>query len=495
MRQRSQTYSHLFTSLTRHTSWFFTITYGVLVLLVTVPLLGHAQVMQSSNFQLESDSLNIGGARSVSASFGLEDSVGQNVSGEAASASFSQNSGFQQSGDDQIVVVDNDDAGASVASRADVDLLSALSVVPLSNRAYIAFETAQPTTFVLRYGAEGGEELGVVTHRELRSQHYVVIEALEPGNAYWFMLSLETEGGASMFHEGTFTTFSGSGSVSRLNVSDFVARFSSEDTDNVLLSWQNPFAPEVAEIIIVYRPDFYATSPTEGEIIYRGRTQSFVHELDSIVSAAHYYTAFVTFTDGTYSSGAMTFLLAQQTGESDVMVDPVIGPATDAGITETAPFSFQTILFEQNGQVLQNQVASEVTIRADLPLRIRVPYDAVPEVLKTLVFAMDRIDEAGATSTFSFLLRVNEDKSFYEANIAPLRSNATYPSSLTLFNFETQTLSRTEGVVRAIVGDAEVSTDADTKNSYVYAFLLLFALITFWWLMVLKRRQKETQNI
>ncbi len=465
-----------------------------MLLLSIAPLFASAQVMQSSNFQLQSDSMNIGGARSVSASFGLEDSVGQGVSGEATSASFSQNSGFQQTEDEPVVIADPaNDAGASIASRADIDVLTALSVVPLSNRAYIAFETNVPTNFVLRYGVENGEELGVITHREMQSQHYVVIESLEPAANYWFTLVLEAEGGASTFHEGSFATFTGPESVSRLNVSNFTARFSSDSLDDVLLRWQNPFTSEVAEIVIVYRTDFYATSPAEGEIIYRGRTQSFVHSLDDALSATHYYTAFVRFTDDSYSSGAMTFLTARQ--PDDQSVDPVIGPVTEFGVIDVAPFSFQTILFEQNGLRLENPMGRAVTIRADLPLRIRVPYEAVPEVLKTLVFAMDQVDETGATSTFSFLLRVDEKKTYYEATIAPLRSDETYPSSLTLFNFETQSLSRTEGVVRVVLGETVTPDTTTSRIWYPATFILFFALTTFWWFLILKRRQKEGQNI
>ena len=55
-----------------------------------------AQVRQSTNYRIQSDSINIGGVYSSSTSYQLEDTTGEIATGESASASFSLKAGYQQ---------------------------------------------------------------------------------------------------------------------------------------------------------------------------------------------------------------------------------------------------------------------------------------------------------------------------------------------------------------------------------------------------------------
>lgn len=55
-----------------------------------------AQVRQSSNYQIESDSINIGGGRSSSTNYIQESTVGEQATGPSDSASYSLRAGYQQ---------------------------------------------------------------------------------------------------------------------------------------------------------------------------------------------------------------------------------------------------------------------------------------------------------------------------------------------------------------------------------------------------------------
>ncbi len=55
-----------------------------------------AQVMTSSNYQIESDSINTGGGLSSSTNYQLESTVGEQATGESDSTSYSLRSGYQQ---------------------------------------------------------------------------------------------------------------------------------------------------------------------------------------------------------------------------------------------------------------------------------------------------------------------------------------------------------------------------------------------------------------
>lgn len=55
-----------------------------------------AQVMESSNYGIQSDSINFGGGLSNSSDFSLESSLGEIATGESDSASYSLRAGYQQ---------------------------------------------------------------------------------------------------------------------------------------------------------------------------------------------------------------------------------------------------------------------------------------------------------------------------------------------------------------------------------------------------------------
>lgn len=56
----------------------------------------HGQVMTSPHYSMESDSLNFGGARSASASYSLEDTLGEVATGISSSTDYSMFAGYQQ---------------------------------------------------------------------------------------------------------------------------------------------------------------------------------------------------------------------------------------------------------------------------------------------------------------------------------------------------------------------------------------------------------------
>jgi len=69
---------------------------ALLVVLVVSQSSAFAQVRSSSNYQLESDSINVGGGPSNSASFQQESTVGEIATGRSDSANFALQAGYQQ---------------------------------------------------------------------------------------------------------------------------------------------------------------------------------------------------------------------------------------------------------------------------------------------------------------------------------------------------------------------------------------------------------------
>lgn len=74
---------------------------SIAALLVTILVVGGldgvlAQVRSSSNYQLQSDSLNLGGLRSTSSSYVQESTIGEIATGRSTSSNFQLRAGYQQ---------------------------------------------------------------------------------------------------------------------------------------------------------------------------------------------------------------------------------------------------------------------------------------------------------------------------------------------------------------------------------------------------------------
>ena len=101
---------------------FFTATISALLLSVVIVFniqTGLAQVMSSSNYQMESDSVNFGGGSGSSGSYQLESTMGETATGLSDSTSYGLRAGFQQM----------QDAYISLTSTGDVSLLPSIGGV------------------------------------------------------------------------------------------------------------------------------------------------------------------------------------------------------------------------------------------------------------------------------------------------------------------------------------------------------------------------------
>lgn len=74
---------------------FFEIVFVLLTCIGGVSFI-NAQVMESTNYQIQSDSINVGGLRSTSSSYVLEDTTGEIATGISTSTNYTLHAGYQQ---------------------------------------------------------------------------------------------------------------------------------------------------------------------------------------------------------------------------------------------------------------------------------------------------------------------------------------------------------------------------------------------------------------
>lgn len=75
---------------------FWKTSYIFLLLIIALPLLSFGAAMQSTNFQIESDSINVGGTEnSISSNYKLSDTVGEIGTGNSTSTSYNLYAGYR----------------------------------------------------------------------------------------------------------------------------------------------------------------------------------------------------------------------------------------------------------------------------------------------------------------------------------------------------------------------------------------------------------------
>ena len=275
------------------------------------------------------------------------------------------------------------------------------------------------------------------------------------------------------------------------NVSNFVATPSETD---ITLTWKNPKA-DFEAVRIVKSDKFYPRDPTEGEIIYEGRAERYM-DRKVVGDKTYYYAAFSRDRMGNYSSGAVTDARLLRPGELPTM------PKLFAGILQLPKelihsllrtFSLNDVDFIQDGKKLP-VVSSIVEIRGDRNLTISIDYEKVPEILKTIVITM--FDPDDRAKTFSFLLRVNADKTAYQAHVAALERSGKYEFSLAILDHKHQGLALLAGTIISRVPDFISGKGGNPFSDLTIGFphLLWFAIALLILLIlafaILRKRKK-----
>jgi hypothetical protein len=211
---------------------------------------------------------------------------------------------------------------------------------------------------------------------------------------------------------------------------------------------------------------FYPIDPNDGFIAYQDAGEIFLDKNAASKKITQYYTVFSYDDKGNVSSGAV------------VAVYPKGG---SADVREVAPntidFDFSDVEVVQYGKVLDG-----TPLDAQGPFTIRIAYEKLPEHLKTITASLSHPDRSDLS--FTFLLRINKDKTYYEASIAPLRSSGDYPTAVDVYDHEAQKLYTVRGVISAVYAEEEGSfliplgtTASWMQDSVVWIIFFLLLLL------------------
>lgn len=223
------------------------------------------------------------------------------------------------------------------------------------------------------------------------------------------------------------------------NISDFTAI---PGDSRISLSWQNPPEPDFQTVKIMRSTAFYPASPTEGILVYYEKGNSFV-DTGLTNGTRYYYTAFASDTIGNYSSGAIVSAIPQKPLPPAELPPEEVPPEEKPPIAPPPPEIEKLILqdfsFSQEEKKISLVEGFKIKAETEKPLVISIDYEKVPEVLKTMMIILKKGDES-----FSFLLRVNPEKTAYLATLIPPKSGE-YSLTITTLDYKNQTLKKISG--------------------------------------------------
>ena len=239
------------------------------------------------------------------------------------------------------------------------------------------------------------------------------------------------------------------------NISNFEAV---PGDSQITLKWQNPPESDFKAVKIFRSSKFYPASPEEGILIYDGKGVSFV-DTGLINGMRYYYTAFAYDKIGNYASGAIASAIPfkikpppppppeEITTEEECMEASYYWYDDTCHLTpevipplEIEKLTLKDFDFWQEGKKLPLIEEEKIKVKTEKSLTISIDYEKVPEVLKTMLVTLEKDEKL-----FSFLLRVNPEKTAYLATLMPPEESGIYPLTLTTLDYKNQTLKKISG--------------------------------------------------
>lgn len=348
-----------------------------------------------------------------------------------------------------------------------------LLVIPGERGVKISWKTYSPSISTFSWGTTGEYKDEVIRESNYSNIHEINLTNLLPGTQYYFKIdSLSNSGVTTSLTNQSFMT---SGLPEGIpNAVNFRA-FASEKTIN--LSWINPKDPNFAEVRVVRSAEFYPADHLDGVVVYQSKAQGFV-DTNVEVGKTYYYTLFVKDKNGNYSSGVV----------ANAKVGTIVGPNEPVpdvyDSLPKAPFvhpaievlNFWDFDFIQDGKKISRHPMSAVEIDGEKNLTISIDYDKIPEVLKSIIVTLR--DPEDPTKVFSFILKVNKDKTLYTATIAPLGKSGNYATRIAIVDYKNRGLKATDGTVSVQLAlSTSAGGESGNRAFWIIVFLLFLAFV------------------
>jgi len=374
------------------------------------------------------------------------------------------------------------------------------------NSAEITWETNKQALCKIFWGKSQDYENGASIETAFFIKHSMQLSQLSPTTIYHFKISCaDTSKNESETTDQAFSTLSPQDTTPPANVSNFEAI---PDDGKIDLKWKNPPDADLKGVRLVRNEKFFPSDIWDGAIIYDGQGEQFT-DAGLQNGARYYYTAFAYDKAGNFSSGAIVSAVPKQAAPPEgapVVIPPLEIPVAPGPVPEEVEgLKLTDFEFWQEGRKLEI-VGEQVKAVAEKPVTVLINYNKVPEVLKTIMITLLRQD----SKSFSFLLRINKDKSAYTASIL-LNDSENYPVAIQVLDYKNQRLKKINGQLEIEKAQAQaqapvvLSGKAKIAQYIIYVIFIILLLLLLIILILLavwlmrkmfgKKEEKEKEDI
>jgi hypothetical protein len=361
--------------------------------------------------------------------------------------------------------------------------IQVLEILPQMDSVIIRFETRNHIRATLRWGTGAEYEIGSIAEQAFLKAHEITITGLNPSTEYQFVIDGQNKiGRYGTMYAGDFRTLPPIDMFAPGNVLELSARTSGDD---IVLAWRNPNDADFAKVRVMRNERFYPVDEADGWVVYEGTSEGARDAGAAKGSGTVYYTIFTYDALGNISSGAIVSVdLSNGQPTAREPLRPELNPIT---------LAFGDIEFIQDGKKLEIE-SGTVRIDGAKQFTISIPYEKLPEHLKTILVVLDDRDTG---KSFKFLLRINKATTAYESMIAPLRISGEYPIEIAVFDYKTAQIGYGRGIISSRVASGIAESESILPTIAMigrspYSWLLLIMLLIFFFQKRMKRPRKYT---
>jgi len=325
-----------------------------------------------------------------------------------------------------------------------------VSVVPGVSTSSLAVETARPVRLTVRWGRSTDYELGFLINEVYTKNHLIPLTDLEPGTTYEYQIIAQTPFGLeAVVASGQFTTQNPAVATTPANVVRFLAQPAGTDVE---LSWQLPAGEDVAFVRVVRSHLGFPAHPQNGAVVYQGLAGGFTDADILSEYSPVYYTAFAYNAQGKVSSGAIAIAFAQSgtpgaepdegSGRPGVPPVKVTEATSSVAVDRFTPDmrvpGLSEVFVTQKG-IQSSFLTPDISLSPMQAFVVQIPVAAVAGNLKSIVVTV--LDPTDNKLSYSFLLRINEDKTYYQAVIPELSVIGDSVLEVHIYDYEALTVA------------------------------------------------------
>ena len=397
------------------------------------------------------------------------------------------------------------DVGSMTRTGSKIFSIENLNVESTRNSGIVSFTTTHLAQVKVYYGLTENYELGSISGLFYELDHSIKIPNLNPNTNYYFKIEVIDKNELLISTNSSFQTQKDYGILPLSNVTHFLA---SPRENSIALSWNTPTNRNIDSVRIIKSDKFFPRDINDGEIVYEGSSESYI-DTAVVKDKMYYYAIFSKDSKGAYSSGVLA--QAEIPSNTQIVVSPTsTNPFINIPFVENVDpiikgLKFSDFDFVQDDRKIEN-TDSIVSIDGSKNLTILLDYNKVPEILKTIAITLNDPDDP--SKIFTFLLRVNKEKTLYEATVAPLGRSGKYKMNIVILDYKNQGLKKIDGLLNVLVwsntqeifktcgifDDSQSCGSISYRNKIISLIIILILILIAIIGYIYKRRNKKEEE-